>query len=263
MQRCCRRRWLFFLCLLCGGVQSNLMGEKRRGANSLELPEPSPGESGALVRLYLCRHGQTDYNAEGKIQGSGVDRSLSEVGLAQAESIGEALRDIPLDMIGSSTLTRAIQTAEAISKRHPGANRVEHEGLREMNFGDMEGKVLEDFRHNYQILIEAWAVGDVRRRWPGGGESPFDVESRARAALRDLGIIGVNCERGVRHVALVTHGRFNKILLASLLGEGLNRAGLIKQENCCINVIDIDPCAPFDSTTACTKIVINFFDHLK
>lgn len=85
------------------------MGEKQRSlVVPLELSEAEPGSSGALVRVYLIRHGQTDYNAAGRIQGSGVDRPLSEIGLTQAECIGEALRDIPLDLVGSSTMTRAV-----------------------------------------------------------------------------------------------------------------------------------------------------------
>lgn len=141
-------------------------------------------------------------------------------------------------------------------------NRVEHSGLREMNFGDFEGRVLDNFRDGYHEVNDAWAAGDVHRHWPGDGESPVDVDARARAALRDLGIMGISGERGVRHVALVTHGRFNKILLASLLGRGLSQCGTINQDNCCINIVDIDPCAPSDATDACVAIAVNYAGHL-
>lgn len=131
-----------------------------------------------------------------------------------------------------------------------------------MNFGDIEGKLLEDSREEYREINDAWAAGDVECHWPGGGESPVEVAARARAAMRDLGLLGLNSERGVRHIALVTHGRFNKIVLSSLLGRGIATCGTIKQDNCCINVIDIDPCAPLDSTTACTEVVLNYCEHL-
>lgn len=96
------------LWILLQTAVAHAMGDKRQLSAPIQLPEPTPGESGALVRLYLCRHGETDYNAEGRIQGSGIDRPLSDVGLQQAECIGDALREIPLDMVGSSTLTRAM-----------------------------------------------------------------------------------------------------------------------------------------------------------
>lgn len=130
-----------------------------------------------------------------------------------------------------------------------------------MSFGDFEGKVKSEIVQGYDEVNQAWGKGDVDRHWPNG-ESPVEVVERARSALRDLGIIGINDERGVRHVALVTHGRFNKIVLASLLGKGVDHCGTIKQDNCCINVVDIDPCASVDSTEACTEVVLNFSDHL-
>lgn len=139
---------------------------------------------------------------------------------------------------------------------------MEHNGLREMNFGEYEGKLLEESRDGYREINDAWADGNVGRHWPGGGESPVEVAARARAAMRDLGLLGFNSERGIRRIALVTHGRFNKIFLSSLLGRGISTCGTIKQDNCCINVIDIDPCAPLDSTTACTEVVLNYCEHL-
>lgn len=227
-----------------------------------DLPDPQVFESGAVVRLYLCRHGQTDYNAQGRIQGSSVDRPLTDTGIQQAERVAEALRDVPLDLVGSSPLARAVQTADAIAKKHPAANRVEHSDLREMNFGDFEGKQLDSLKDGYKHVNDAWANGDVDKKWPGGGESPVDVASRARKALRDLGCL-VGGDHGVRHVALVTHGRFNKIILADLLGMGLHQCGTIQQDNCCINVIDIDPTAQIDATDACRQVALNIVDHLQ
>jgi len=226
----------------------------RRVAEPMMLPEATGG-----VRLYLCRHGQTDYNAKGMIQGCGIDRELSEVGLAQAVCIGEALREVPLDVVGSSTLKRAMQTAEAVRKHHATANSVEHRGLREMDFGDFEGKRPDEVQDLYDSVTGAWAEGRLDAAWPAG-ESPLEVVQRARQALID--ILGATHQNTTRHVALVTHGRLNKILLSSLLGLGLQNSHHLTQANCCINVIDIH--TPIDTSDSVhTQVILNYVAHLQ
>lgn len=66
------------------------------------------------VRLYLCRHGETDWNLQSRIQGL-TDRPLNARGLQQASALGEFLSGVPLSVVGSSTLQRARQTADAIA----------------------------------------------------------------------------------------------------------------------------------------------------
>ena len=98
-----------------------------------KLEPPAAGKT----RLYLCRHGQTDWNAAKKIQGS-VDRELNELGERQALLIGEALKSVPVTLVASSPLSRAFRTADlAMSIACPDVEGVRiHPGLREMNFGE-------------------------------------------------------------------------------------------------------------------------------
>ena len=104
-----------------------------------KLEPPAAGKT----RLYLCRHGQTDWNAEKKIQGS-VDRELNELGERQALLIGEALKAVDITLVASSPLSRAFRTADlAMSVACPDVEGVRiHPGLREMNFGELEGACL-------------------------------------------------------------------------------------------------------------------------
>ena len=236
-------------------VMTTVMGTKLT-----ELPAP-----GAKVRyrIYLCRHGETDYNAEGKIQGCGIDRPLSTNGRKQAEALGQALKDVPLDLVGSSTLQRSMETAKAVWRHHHSANSIEHRGLREMSFGDFEGKTPDEIRTDYDAVIQSWAAGDVDTKWPNG-ESPRDVEARVRDALKDL--FGGKSQRGLRHVALVTHGRLNKILLSSLLGFGLHTHNDLTQANCCINVLDLldsDDDDDDDGFAFVAPVLLNYADHLQ
>ena len=67
------------------------------------LPALKPGDT----RLLLCRHGQTQWNVDSRIQGGGADIELDETGVTQAEALAVALKNCPIDIVASSTLKRA------------------------------------------------------------------------------------------------------------------------------------------------------------
>ena len=90
------------------------------------------------MKFYIIRHGQTNWNKEGRIQGK-TDIELNEEGIKQAEEAKRILKDYPIDMIVSSTLKRARKTAEIINE----AKNVPimfDKALEERGFGDFEGK---------------------------------------------------------------------------------------------------------------------------
>ena len=146
-------------------------------------------------RLYLCRHGETDFNVQRRIQGS-TDNPLNANGLAQAGFLGEWLADqnIPLANISSSSLTRAIQTAEVIKSCQPGypVSRIESHQLNDMveiHFGELEG-ALVDKEPRYSEIQQAWSRGDFQA-WPGkGGESPEDVAERGIRGVLSTELLG-------------------------------------------------------------------------
>eukprot|EP00967_Tisochrysis_lutea_P146572 scaffold276933_cov37-Tisochrysis_lutea.AAC.1 len=196
-------------------------------------------------RLYLCRHGETDWNAQSRIQGA-TDVELNAKGKRQAEKLAELLADAPIDLVLSSSLSRASATADAVAALHPSSRRLRDSRFNEMCFGSFEGQALEPGSHTrreYDKIVQRWASGDTESAFPGtGGESPSDVASRSMAALRDLGLFpgsdGASKPDCPRHVCLVAHGRHNKILLAALAGN-LARCSEYQQGNTCLNVIDI------------------------
>ncbi|MDR0931252.1 MAG: histidine phosphatase family protein [Clostridiales bacterium] len=89
------------------------------------------------MKLIIVRHGQTDWNLNEKTQGR-TDNPLNETGMAQARELAEKLRDKQIDLIISSPLLRARQTADEINKHH-NAPIVIDEGCKERDFGDLEG----------------------------------------------------------------------------------------------------------------------------
>jgi broad specificity phosphatase PhoE len=196
---------------------SSLAAQSPSAVNTESLTEILPPLGETSRRLYLLRHGETDWNSQGKMQGGGFDIELNENGLAQARSVSSELSGIPLGIIASSHLRRARLTADIVQSNHPNAERLVIEEFGEMRFGEFEGQAIRTTAH--QSLKDKFhqvsenMLQDASVRWPGGGESTAEVEARAVSAINQL----LNMYPKERHLAVVAHGRTNKILLASLI----------------------------------------------
>jgi len=158
-------------------------------------------EAGQESRLLVIRHGETSWNIEGRIQGQ-LDTQLSELGRAQAKSAGKALQRLGLaakvDAIVSSDLSRAIETADIISEVCPEGTRRHIPGLREVNFGAIQGKLNDEVRAEKETIYRAWLRGNFEPAYPEG-ESAADVIERGMQSLREAAQAG-SC------VVVVTHG---------------------------------------------------------
>ena len=197
------------------------------------LPTLPPLAAGSK-RLYLARHGETDWNLSKRMQGRSIDEPLNSNGLAQARALADVLAKEPLELVVSSPLRRAARTAELVHEGHAGAAWRLEPRFEEMCFGEFEGKTLDQFEAAFASTLDAWARGELNERWPGaGGESCQDVANRALAGLRDA-LAGDS-----RHVLAVAHSRVNKSLIAALRGD-LRRCSDVQQGNACVNVLDVD-----------------------
>ena len=94
------------------------------------------------MKIIAIRHGETDWNAEGRVQGAS-DIPLNEKGREQARITADVLQSHKIDVIVSSTLKRAVETAEIIAGKLNVSNIVSYDLLRERNFGDYEGMMYE------------------------------------------------------------------------------------------------------------------------
>jgi broad specificity phosphatase PhoE len=140
--------------------------------------------------ILLVRHGETDWNLEGRVQGQ-TDRPLNETGRRQATELAAALADEPVDAVYSSDLVRAHETARIIAERKGLGVTVIPE-LREKDFGTWEG--LSD----HEVLLR---FPEARGRPWGDGESNDDVARRVIGALRRI----ADSHPGGR-VLVVAHG---------------------------------------------------------
>lgn len=188
-----------------------------------------------MGNLYVIRHGQTTCNAESVIQGPRIDAELSGLGHRQAQALGEAFEETDLDAVYVSPMLRARQTADALTDSHPGqvAAQVAPE-LYELDYGDYCGRTLDEgLRADMAQVFDAWAMGFLDQAFPGG-ESAVLAHHRIRPFLHGV----AEAARG-KDVAVVAHGRINRILVAALTGTPLSQQDRFPQDNASITHMDV------------------------
>jgi alpha-ribazole phosphatase len=163
-----------------------------------------------MTRLLLMRHGSTAWNAEGRYQGQ-TDTTLNEAGREQALRLAERLRWTAIDVVYASDLKRAWETAERIAAHHHLVVQPAS-GLREINFGEWEGKTHHEIEERDAAWLQRWFDDPVHLS-PPGGETLEDVLHRVKTAYD--GILERHPEGTV---AVVAHGGTLRVLLCLALG---------------------------------------------
>lgn len=138
-----------------------------------------------MREIWLLRHGQTDWNLQGRWQGQApFAPGLNETGFAQARSAAEELSGIRFSVIYSSDLLRARQTAEAVAEKQ-GLSVLVDERLREVNLGEWEGMLSEDVKARYPNELKERDENPLNAR-PPQGETLAEVAERAGTAVKDI-----------------------------------------------------------------------------
>ena len=182
-------------------------------------------------KIYLIRHGETDYNLKGIVQGSGVDTSINETGRKQASSFFQKYKDIPFKKIYTSSLRRTVETVQSFIDL--GIPWEQHPGLNEISWGAKDGQIINwnDDQH-YQRIIQEWKSGNFNVSIEGG-ETPKKVEERIQE------VIDIIVSRPEEDVILVCmHGRSMRILLASILHQDLRCMDDFQHQNVCLYVLN-------------------------
>ncbi len=189
------------------------------------------------MKLYFIRHGQTDWNTEGKIQGS-VDTELNATGILQAEEMSrKVLEDqIPISKIYTSRQKRALKTAQILSE----AAELDYEiadGLEEINLGAWEGLTWDEVRRSYSAEYEVW-YHNRRDSRPPKAESYQEMLDRVLTALHRI------IKENDRDVAIVTHSAVIMCLQCLITDTPLEKMGRFKTENTHIFEIDSSSLCP-------------------
>ncbi len=164
--------------------------------------------------LILIRHGETPYNRDRRYQGH-RDTPLTRKGKRQTEKIALRLRNEPLDAIYSSDLKRTEYTAKAINRYHSLKINILPQ-LREIDFGDWEGKTHDEIQRKWRGLLDEWEREPSKIKIPGG-ESIQELAERTRTTIKKIISTYPN-----QRVAIVTHGGPIRIILMDALGLGLD-----------------------------------------
>lgn len=163
------------------------------------------------LTIYLIRHGETDLNKAGIVQGKHTDTSLNSIGYLQADCFYETYRHISFDRIYTSTLKRTQQTVEKFIQA--GIPWLPHAGLDELSWGVYDGKKHVD---EVQDLIESWKQGDLSRKFEQG-ENPLELKERQLLALTDI-----VQNRADKNILICMHGRAMRVFLCLLLDRPLS-----------------------------------------
>lgn len=159
-----------------------------------------------MLKLYIVRHGQTQWNIEKRMQGW-KDSDLTSNGIEAAIALGKRLKDVEFKCIYSSTSYRTIHTAELI-RGDRDINIIPDENLREIGLGDWEGKAQEELiKIDGQRFKAFWETPHLYQR--ESGENFFQVRNRAQAVLQK--ILEENTDG---NILIVSHGVFIKTILS-------------------------------------------------
>jgi len=183
------------------------------------------------LKIILIRHGETAWNAERRLQGH-LDISLNAEGERQARLLAGALAAEPLDLIVSSDLQRARQTAQAVATLRGMTLHVEP-GLRERCYGGFEGLLYSEIEQHFPAEFAAWQARDVDAILPSGkncGESFRQFYERATGA-----ILGLAQAYPGRNIAMVAHGGVLECAYRMALGLPLETPRDFKVFNASIN----------------------------
>jgi len=180
--------------------------------------------------IYIIRHGQTEYNRKGIVQGSGIDAPLNDTGWKQAQAFFLHYCQVPFRRVYTSVLQRSIQTVSPFLEG--GLSHTPLEGLNEINWGEKEGKVANAKDHQYySYIINSWKKGDLDQAIKGG-ESPRMVMERQKPALQAI------LEDDSDPVLICMHGRAMRILLCLMLNHDLSRMDDFEHANLCLYVLN-------------------------
>lgn len=180
-----------------------------------------------MKKIYLIRHGQTDFNLKNIVQGSGVNSSLNDTGRKQAEAFYKAWKHISFDAVYTSKLVRTQESVQQFIDG--GIKHVSLVGLNEISWGKKEGQpITPEEDAYYHHMLKQWQEGKTDLRIEGG-ESPEEVVVRMKPAL-DI----ILHQEKEETILICMHGRAIRILLCYWLHYPLRAMDMFEHQNLCL-----------------------------
>ena len=186
-----------------------------------------------MTRLCLVRHGETAWNAEGRVQGQ-LDIPLSEVGLGQARAVARVLSGEKFDALYSSDLVRVRQTAQPLAEKLGLKVRLD-QGLRERHYGVFQGLTYADAKVQIPEGYARFRAKDPDYAFDSG-ESLLQFNERALACISAL----VKNHPG-ENLLVFTHGGILEMLYRHVTGRGLSAPRDFEVPNAALNRFEAGP----------------------
>jgi probable phosphoglycerate mutase len=180
--------------------------------------------------LFVFRHGETDWNREGRLQGQ-TDTPLNANGIAQAQALAERLRAHQIEAVVASDLQRALTTARIVAEALGIPVMTDH-GLREISVGLAEGLLWEEAKARFGA--------DLTERWYSDDDVAFPGGETGRATLmRGLGALRrFTAAHPYRRIAVATHGAMVRRLVKHALPAD---AQPVRARNAALFILDYEP----------------------
>jgi broad specificity phosphatase PhoE len=183
--------------------------------------------------LYIIRHGQTDLNKQGIIQGRGVDTDLNDAGRKQGTAFFNAYKQVPFDKIYISELKRTQQTIQQFIDM--GIPYQKLSGLDELAWGIHEGQPsTAENRAVFLKIMRDWLEGRLDSKFEGG-ESPNEVQARQKTALAEI-----MSHPYEKNVLICMHGRAMRLFLCLLTGVPLTKMDEFPHQNVVLYKVTFD-----------------------
>lgn len=189
------------------------------------------------MKLYIIRHGVTEWNASNRVQGA-ADIPLAEEGIRLAKNTGEAFKNVKFDLCFTSPLSRARQTAELVlgnQKDHIPV--IEDERIKEINFGVLEGVVCKDSNGNFiSDEFAEFFLNPAAFKRPENGENIEDICARTRDFWEDIIHDSSLCDKTI---LIASHGCAVRALLQNVYSDNLGFWHGCVPPNCAVNVVEV------------------------
>ena len=201
--------------------------------NNISHLNTSIPNKGRKKRIILVRHGETDWNKQGRFQGQ-IDIPLNKNGKSQAKAASKFLKDIAIQKAFSSSMSRPKETAQIILNEHPRVAISLKDNLKEIGHGKWEGKLESEIISEWPDLLKTWKTSPEKVQMPEG-ENIKEVSARSIAGWKEICKDLKNDETAL----VVAHDAVNKTILCHLLGLTPSNIWMIKQGNGGITIIDL------------------------
>lgn len=189
------------------------------------------------MRLYLFRHGQTDWNKVHRFQGR-IDIPLNDYGRELARITAQNWPIVPYDRVYCSPLIRAVETARLVLEGRPELEKLQiDERIIEFGFGPCEGMSIDEAGQDPKHPMHNMLHHPEDYQPLGGAESFYDLVARAGVFLRDE-ILPLEAA-GVHNVLLVAHGALNRALVCAAGLKQISQFWDCPYHNCCLTTLDI------------------------